>query len=75
MEDKIDGTIKCSIDKKSGIFSSWYGIRLLCHHVEERSRHPLYYYDMKIYLAIISFSKSLFYLASQKRSLSNNLVF
>jgi len=61
--------------KKSGIFSSWYRIRLLCYHGQESNSHTLYNYDMKIYLTIISFSKSLFYLASQKRSLSNNLVF
>jgi hypothetical protein len=26
--------------KKSGIFSTPYGIRLLCHHAEANSSHP-----------------------------------
>jgi len=67
MKDKIDETIKCSMKKKTEIFSS-------CHHGKKSSSHPLYCYDIKIYLTIFSFSKSLFYLASKKKSLSNNLV-
>jgi len=53
--------------KKSWIFLNWYGSAYYATMVNKSSNHPFYCYDMKIYLAIISFSKSLFYLASQKK--------